>query len=130
MVTELKDWLNSINFSKKNLLEEDPSLIKEYVPFVINKCLSGEIDTIMYVNEMNINHHLDKDIQYSFYLNSLRKRKRYSPWIYKDKIKDLDCVKSYYGYSNEKAKQALRVLTKEQLNFIKSKIETGGKNNL
>ena len=126
MVTELKDWLNSINFSKKNLLEEDPSLIKEYVPFVINKCLSGEIDTIMYVNEMNINHHLDKDIQYSFYLNSLRKRKRYSPWIYKDKIKDLDCVKSYYGYSNEKAKQALRVLTKEQLNFIKSKIETGG----
>jgi hypothetical protein len=129
-VTELKDWLNSINFSKKNLLEEDPSLIKEYVPFVINKCLSGEIDTIMYVNEMNINHHLDKDIQYSFYLNSLRKRKRYSPWIYKDKIKDLDCVKSYYGYSNEKAKQALRVLTKEQLNFIKSKIETGGKNNL
>jgi hypothetical protein len=129
LVTELKDWLNSINFSKKNLLEEDPSLIKEYVPFVINKCLSGEIDTIMYVNEMNINHHLDKDIQYSFYLNSLRKRKRYSPWIYKDKIKDLDCVKSYYGYSNEKAKQALRVLTKEQLNFIKSKIETGGKNN-
>jgi hypothetical protein len=128
-VTELKDWINSINFSKKNLLEEDPSLIKEYVPFVINKCLSGEIDTIMYVNEMNINHHLDKDIQYSFYLNSLRKRKRYSPWIYKDKIKDLDCVKSYYGYSNEKAKQALRVLTKEQLNFIKSKIETGGKNN-
>ena len=129
-MTELKDWLNSINFSKKNLLEEDPSLIKEYVPFVINKCLSGEIDTIMYVNEMNINHHLDKDIQYSFYLNSLRKRKRYSPWIYKDKIKDLDCVKSYYGYSNEKAKQALRVLTKEQLNFIKSKSETGGKNNL
>ena len=129
-MTELKDWLNSINFSKKNLLEEDPSLIKEYVPFVINKCLSGEIDTIMYANEMNINHHLDKDIQYSFYLNSLRKRKRYSPWIYKDKIKDLDCVKSYYGYSNEKAKQALRVLTKEQLNFIKSKIETGGKNNL
>ena len=125
-MTELKDWLNSINFSKKNLLVEDPSLIKEYVPFVINKCLSGEIDTIMYVNEMNINHHLDKDIQYSFYLNSLRKRKRYSPWIYKDKIKDLDCVKSYYGYSNEKAKQALRVLTKEQLNFIKSKIETGG----
>ena len=125
-MTELKDWLNSINFSKKNLLEEDPSLIKEYVPFVINKCLSGEIDTIMYVNEMNINHHLDKDIQYSFYLNSLRKRKRYSPWIYKDKIKDLDCLKSYYGYSNEKAKQALRVLTKEQLNFIKSKIETGG----
>jgi len=125
-MTELKDWLNSINFSKKNLLEEDSSLIKGYVPYVINKCLSGEIDTIMYVNEMNINHHLDKDLQYSFYLHSLRKRRRYSSWIYKDKIEDLDCVKSYYGYNNEKAKQALRILTKEQLNFIKSKLETGG----
>ena len=125
MSIELKDWLNSINFSKENLME-DTSNIKNYAPYIINRCFSGHIDCIMYANEMNINHHLDKDIQYSFYLNSLRKRKRYSPWIYKDKIKDLDCVKSYYGYSNEKAKQALRVLTKEQLNFIKSKIETGG----
>ena len=76
------------------------------------------------INERFFN--ITKWWKHSFYLNSLRKRKRYSPWIYKDKIKDLDCVKSYYGYSNEKAKQALRVLTKEQLNFIKSKIETGG----
>ena len=123
---ELKDWLNSINFSKENIIEEDPDAVKQYAPYIINRCLSSHIDSLMYANEMNINHHLDKDIQYSFYLNSLRKRKRYSPWIYKDKIKDLDCVKSYYGYSNEKAKQALRVLTKEQLNFIKSKSETGG----
>jgi hypothetical protein len=124
---ELKDWLNSINFTKENLLEEDPTLVKEYAPYIINRCLSGHIDCILFANEMNMNHSLDKDMQYSFYLNSLRKKKRFSPWLRKDTIKDLDYVKRYYGYSNEKAQQALKILTKEQLNFIKSKFETGGK---
>jgi hypothetical protein len=125
-MTELKDWLNSINFTKENLLEDDPSLVKEYAPYIINRCLSGHIDCILFANELNMNHHLDKDMQYSFYLNSLRKKKRFSPWIRKDTIKDLDYVRNYYGYSNEKAQQALKILTKEQLNFIKSKFETGG----
>jgi hypothetical protein len=80
----------------------------------------------MYANEMNQYHFLSKKMQYDFLLNSLRKKKRFSPWIRQDKIKDLDYVKRYYGYSNEKAKQALRILTKEQLTFIKSKFETGG----
>jgi hypothetical protein len=123
---ELVDWLNSINQTKKNLIEEDPSLMKEYPPYIINKCLSGNIDCILYSNEMNMNHHLDKDMQYSFYLNSLRKRKRFSPWLRKDKVKDLECIKQYYGYSNEKASQALKILTKEQINFIKQRLETGG----
>jgi hypothetical protein len=127
MTTELKDWLNSINFTKENLTEENPDLIKEYAPFIINKCLSGQIDTILFANEMNKNHHLDKDMQYSFYLNSLRKRKRFSPWLRKDKIIDLECVKKYYGYSNEKASQALKILTKEQINFIKKRLDIGGK---
>ena len=123
---ELKDWLNSINQTKNHLIDEDPSLEKEYAPYIINRCFSGHIDAIMFSNEMNRYHHLDKDLQYSFYLNSLRKKKRFSPWLRQDKIKDLDYVKRYYGYSNEKAKQALRILTKEQLTFIKSKFETGG----
>ncbi len=106
---------------------DDPSTVKEYSPYVINRCLSGHIDCILFANEMNMNSHLNKDMQYYFYLNSLRKRKRFSPWLRKDTIKDLDYVKRYYGYSNEKAKQALRILTKEQLTFIKSKFETGGK---
>ena len=125
MSLELKDWLNSINFSKENLIE-DTSNIKDYAPYIINRCLSGHIDCIMYANEMNINHHLDKDMQYSFYLNTIRKRKRYSPWLRKDKIKDLECVKQYYGYSNEKAYQALKILSKEQISFIKQRLETGG----
>jgi hypothetical protein len=80
----------------------------------------------MFANEMNLYNFLPKKMQYDFFINSLRKKKRYSPWLRQDKIKDLDYVKSYYGYSNEKAKQALRILTKEQLTFIKSKFETGG----
>jgi hypothetical protein len=120
---ELKDWLNSINFTKEDLSEE----INNYAPYIINRCLSGHIDCILFANEMNMNSHLDKDMQYSFYLNSLRKRKRFSPWLRKDKVKDLECVKQYYGYSNEKASQALKILNKEQLNFIKQRLETGGK---
>jgi len=123
---ELKDWLNSINQTKINLIDEDQSLKKEYTPYIINKCLSGNIDCIMYVNEMNMNSHLDKDMQYSFYLNIIRKRRRFSPWLRKDEIKDLEYVKRYYGYSNEKAFQALKILSKEQINFIKQRLETGG----
>jgi len=119
---ELKDWLNSINFTKEDLSEE----ISSYPPYIINRCLSGHIDCILFANEMNMNSHIDKDMQYLFYLNSLRKRKRFSPWLRKDKVKDLECVKQYYGYSNEKASQALKILNKEQLNFIKQRLETGG----
>ena len=120
---ELKDWLNSINFTKEDLSES----IKDYPPYIINKCLSGHIDCVLFANEMNMMHQLDKDMQYSFYLNSLRKRKRFSPWLRKDKITDLECIKSYYGYSNEKASQALKILTKEQLTFIKQRLDIGGK---
>lgn len=124
---ELKDWLNSINFNKENLIKENPDIVKQYPPFIVNKCLSGHLDAIMFANEMNKYHFLDKDMQYSFLLNSLRKKKRFSPWIRKEKIDDLDAIKQYYGYSNEKSKEALRILSKEQINFIKSKIDKGGK---
>ena len=126
MKIELKDWLNSINQNKKNIMDEDPSSIKEYAPYIINRCLSGHIDCLMYANEMNKFSSLDKKLQYDFFINIIRKKKRFSPWIKQEKIKDLEIVKSYYGYSNEKAKQALNILTKKQLDFIKSKLETGG----
>ena len=119
---ELKDWLNSINFNKEDLSEN----ISSSPPYIVNRCLSGHIDCIFFANEMNIHHHIPKDMQYSFYLNSLRKKKRFSPWIRKDKVKDLECVKQYYGYSNEKASQALKILTQEQLDFIKQRLDTGG----
>ena len=125
-MTELKDWLNSINFNKNNLIEEDPSTIKDYPSYIVNRCLSGNLDCIMFVNEMNKYSFLDKDMQYSFYLNTLRKKKRFSPWLRKDKVTDLQSVKQYYGYSNEKASQALKILSKQQLDYIKQRLETGG----
>jgi hypothetical protein len=80
----------------------------------------------MFVNEMNKYSFLDKDMQYSFYLNTLRKKKRFSPWLRKDKVTDLEIIKQYYGYSNEKASNALKILTPEQITFIKQRLETGG----
>ena len=123
---ELKDWLNSINFSKEDLTVDDPDTIKDYTPYIVNRCLSGHLDTILYSNEMNLHPNLDKDMQYQFFLNSLRKRKRFSPWLRKDKVENLNIIKKYYGYSNEKALQALRLLTNEQLDYIKKRLETGG----
>ena len=100
---ELKDWINSIYQSKENLIDSDKNNEKEYPPYVINKCLSGSIDCLMFANEMNMNHSLDKKLQYDFFINTIRIKKRFSPWIKKEKIKDIESVKSYYGYSNEKA---------------------------
>ena len=123
---ELKDCLNSINFNKDNLIEEDPAVIKDYAPYIINRCLSGTIDSILFANEMNKYPNLDKDMQYNFYLNTLRKKKSFSPWLRKEKVTDLQSVKQYYGYSNEKASQALKILSKQQLEFIRQRLETGG----
>ena len=124
---ELKDYLNSINFTKKNLMKsEDKEWIKKYPAFIINKILSGFQDTIMLVNEVNRNHFLDKDMQYSFLLNSIRSKKRFTPFLRASKLKDIDLVKEYYGYSNEKAKIVLDILTKDQLKLIKDKLYKGG----
>ena len=123
---ELKDWLNTINSSKKNLIDEDSLLESKYPAFIVNKCMAGHLDAIMFANEMNLNPNLDKKLQYDFYLNTLRSKKRFSPWVRKDELKNLELVKSYYGYSTEKAKQALPLLTDKQLTFISKKLDTGG----
>ena len=127
MSPELKDWLNSINHQKNNLMDENPDSESTYPPYIINRCLSGFIDTIMYANEMNINNMLDKKLQYDFYINIVRPKKRFTPWLKKEKLEDLELVKQYYGYSNEKARTALRILTEQQLEFIRSKLDKGGK---
>ena len=124
---ELKEYLNAINFSKKNVMDsEDTMWVKKYPAFIVNKVLSGFSDTIMLVSEMNRNHFLDKDMQFQFLLNSIRSKKRYSPFLRASKIKDIECVKEYYGYNNEKAKTALDILTKKQLKLIKEKLYKGG----
>ena len=127
MSYELKDYLNSINFTKKDLMKsDDKDWVKKYPAFIVNKILSGFQDTVMLVNEVNRNHFLDKDMQYSFLLNSIRSKKRFSPFLRASKLKDIDLVKEYYGYSNEKAKTVLDILTKDQLKLIKEKLYKGG----
>ena len=122
-----KDYLPAINHTKKNLMDsDDPMWEKKYPAFMVNKVLSGFQDTIMLSNEMNRNHFLDRDMQFQFLLNSIRQRKRFTPFLRASKIKDIECVKEYYGYSNEKAKSALDILTKEQLKLIKESLYKGG----
>ena len=126
MTVELKDWLNSINSNKKNIIDEDPDTESKYLPYIINRCMSGHLDAIMYANEMNLYHNLSSKLQYDFLLNILRSKKRFSPWVKKEELQNLDYVKRYYGYSNEKAKQVLPLLSKKELTFIQEKLERGG----
>ena len=122
-----KDYLPAINHTKKNLMNsDDPMWEKKYPAFMVNKVLSGFSDTVMLCNEMNRNHFLDRDMQFQFLLNSIRQRKRFTPFLRASKIKDIECVKEYYGYSNEKAKSALDILTNEQLKLIKERLYKGG----
>ena len=126
---ELKDYLNAINHTKETLLDtEDEEWEKKYPPFVVNKCVYPFQDTIMLVNEINQLPHVDKKLQFDFLINSLRPRKRYAPWMKAKKLKNLEYVKEFYGYNNEKAKAALDILDDEQISAIKNKLNKGGKN--
>lgn len=126
MKYELKDYLYSINQSKKNLLDNDPEAVQKYPPFIINKCLSSFTDSILYANEMNRYPEMDKKMQYDFFINSLKPRKRFSPWVKKETLEHLELVKQYYGYNHNKAIAALRILTKSQLEEIKKLLDKGG----
>ena len=129
MSYELKEYLNSINHRKNNLMDGDDEMWeKKYPSFIVNKCLAPFPDSIGLVNEIYIHHHLDNKLQFDFLLNSIRPRKRYTPWMKAKKVKDLEYVKEFYGYSNEKAKSALEILNDEQIKTIKNSLNKGGKN--
>ena len=125
---ELKDYLNAINFTKEPLLDsDDTDWEKKYPPFVINRCLSMFYDCIAQANAMNGYHFLDKKVQFHFFINSIRKKKRFGgKWLTQTKLKDIEYVKQYYGYSNEKAREALSILTNEQVELIKLSQDKGG----
>ena len=128
MAYELKDYLKAINQTKEPLLDtEDEQWEKKYPSFIINKCLAPFPDTVMLVNEINQLHHLDKKLQFDFLINSLRPRKRYTPWMKAKKLENLEYVKEYYGYNNEKARYALDILNDEQISAIKTKLNKGGR---
>jgi len=123
MADVFKDIIPSILQTKKDVLDEE----KDYKPFLVNRALSYHLDCILYANQMNVNHNLDSKLQYQYLLNTVRPMKRkFQPWQKDVGLKDIDCVKEYFGYSNEKAKEALRILTDEQITLLKEKLEKGG----
>ena len=121
------EFLNSINSTKKNLMDVDIDTEKSYNSFLVNRSLSYFPDTIFMSNEMNRLHHLDNKMQYDFLINIVRKKKRFSKWDKPDERADLECVKEYFGYSESKAKQAIVLLTESQIKTIKNKVSSGGR---
>lgn len=120
------DFLNSINMSKKDLME-DPENENQYVPFVVNRSLSYFPDTVAFANEMNKYHHLDSRLQYSFLINTIRKRKRFSKWVKPELENNIEKVKEYYGYSMDKARQVMPLLSTDELNITINKVDKGGR---
>ena len=122
------DYLNAINLTKKNIFAEDPLADKEYVPYIVNRGLSYFPDTVLYANEMNKRYDAPNEWQFSYLLNSISKKKRFSKWNKKDaETESFRLVQEYYGYSSEKTKEALTILTDDQLVMIKEKLFKGGK---
>lgn len=120
------DYVNDINYGKKNIMVDDVAE-KDYNAFIVNRALSYFNDTVLYANEMNIHHSLDSKLQYSFLINIVRKQKRWSKWLKPNDVTNLELIKEYYGYSNEKAKSVLSLLNDEQLQELKNRIYKGGK---
>jgi len=121
-----KEIIPSILQTKQSVLHDDIDL-KDYTPFIVNKALSYHIDCIFYVNELNMHPNVDKDMQYQYLMNSIRQMKRkFQPWHKKNTEEDIEHVKVYFGYSYQKAKQAMAVLTDDQINHIREKTIIGG----
>lgn len=120
------EYVNAINTSKKDIMIDDLAE-KAYVPFTINRSLSYFNDTALVANEMNKHSHIDKKLQFHFLINIIRKRKRFSKWNKPELVSDVDVVKEYYGYSNEKARQALPLLTPDQIMNLREKVSKGGR---
>ena len=119
-------FLNEINYGKKDIMIDDITE-KQYNSFMVNRGLSYFRDTVIYANEMNKHHHLDSRLQFDFLINIIRKKKRFSKWNKPETVDDLDIIKEYYGYSNEKARSAHKLLSPDQLNEIRKKVYKGGK---
>lgn len=123
---ELKDFLNSINHAKTPLLDKDEDAVRLYEPFVVNKCLSYFVDTIFHSNEMNCLPWLYGKAQYDFYRISVRKKKRFSHWIKKDKEQNVALIKEVYGYTDSKAREVLNIFSEKDLEVLKQSLEKGG----
>jgi len=124
-VSGVFDFVNAINFTKKDLIAEEQMSSKDYVPFVVNRSLSYFTDTLLYANEMNMYRDLDNDLQFRFLLNSIRPKKRFSKWAKTENTDVLDLLTQYFECSLPKAKEYLTLLTEEQLDAIRECVTKG-----
>ena len=125
---ELKEYLKAINQTKEPLMDTtDEMWEKKYPAYIVNRCVYPFSDTILLVNEMNIYNGLDNKLQFHFLLNSTRARKRFTPWLKTSKINNLETIKEYFGYSDQRAKEVLNVLTDEDISYMETKLDKGGK---
>ena len=120
------DYLNAINTTKKDIMVDDVAE-KAYTSFMVNRGLSYFPDTILFANEMNVHHHIDHRLQFDFFINIIKKKKRFSKWMKPQDIENLELIKTYYGYSNDKAKSILSLLDNKQIEELKQRINQGGK---
>ena len=120
------EYLNAINHTKQNVMVDDLAE-KSYNSFMVNRGLSYFPDTVLMANEMNRYHNIDNRLQFDFFINIIRKKKRFSKWNKPEIVSDVEVVKQYYGYSNEKSRQVLSLLTSEQIDELKKKVYKGGR---
>jgi hypothetical protein len=120
------EYLNAINYTKQNIMVDDLAE-KSYNSFMVNRSLSYFHDTVLMANEMNQHHHVDNRLQFDFFINIVRKKKRFSKWNKPETVSDVEVVKEYYGYSNEKARQVLTLLTSKHIDELKKKVYKGGR---
>ena len=125
------DYLNAINDTKQNVIEDsdNPELAEKlYPPYLVNRGLSFFIDTVYLANEMNRHHHLENKMQFDFLINIVRKKKRFSKWFKAQPDEEVEAVMNYYGYSQDKARQVVDLLTKDQITQIIERQRKGGLN--
>jgi len=122
------DFASSINDTKKDLIV-DEATESQYNAFMINRALGFASDTAIAANEMNSRPHIDSKMQYEFLRSVVRKGKRYNKWI-KAEESDIEAIQKYFGYSFIKAKEALKLLSSDNISTIKHKLATreGGRN--
>ena len=120
------DYVKAVSHTKKDIMVDD-IVEKEYNAFMVNRSLSNFQDTVLYANLMNVNHHIDARLQFDFFINTIRKKNRFSKWLKPLDYKDLDVIKEYYGYSDEKAKSVLSLLNNTQIEELKKRIYKGGR---
>ena len=120
------EYLNQINHGKKDIMVDDLAE-RSYNGFMVNRSLSYFVDTVLLANEMNIHHHIDNRLQFDFLINIVRSKRRFAKWSKPIELKDLEVVKEYYGYSNDKAKAVLNILDDAQISELRYKVTKGGR---